>query len=403
MRVVVFGAGYAGLTLTRRLERTLPESVELLLVDESETHLVRHELHRVIRRPELLETIQIPLASMLDRARPVTGRVATIDHDAGRAQFTGEDSPSAADADGTLKYDYGAVCLGSETAYYDLPGVEAHGLPLKRPSHALAIRDRFLDLCEAAADGATRRVAIGGGGLSGIQIAGELAALAGETGVPVGANASAEEGGGRIEIVLLEALDSVAPEFDRGFQRAIRTALEEYGVEVRTGTPVREATADAVETDDGTLTVDLFVWAGGIRGPDATGGARPTVRADLRLSSSTFVVGDAGRTVDAEGRAVPATASAAIRESETAARNITRLVEHDLDGGEGFEPSLERYRFSVPGWAVSVGDEAVATVGGQVITGSAARKLKAAIGGGYLASNRATRRALELVRSELAG
>ncbi|MEF8780623.1 MAG: FAD-dependent oxidoreductase [Haloferacaceae archaeon] len=409
MRVVVFGAGYAGLTLTQRLEGTLPESVELLLVDEEDTHLLRHELHRVIRRPEVIDAIEIPLASVLDRAQVVTGRVAEIDHEAGEATFQEGHEPERA-RDGTLEYDYGAVCLGSETAFYDLPGVETNAIPLKRKSHALAIRDSFLDLCDAAGDGRRGSVVIGGAGLSGIQVAGELSALAAEAGVPVGSEATRDRDApaespapAPVEIVLLEQMETIAPGFDAGFQRAIRNALEDRGVDVRTGISVQEADDGAVGTDKGTVDADLFVWTGGIRGPDATSGTRSTVRADLRVSESTFVVGDAGRIVDAEGRPVPATASAAIRASKTAARNITRLVEHDLEGGTGFEPSLERYRFSVPGWAVSVGDDAVASVGGQVITGQAAKKLKAAIGGGYLVSTRATRQALELVRSELAG
>ncbi|AUX08423.1 NADH dehydrogenase [Halalkaliarchaeum desulfuricum] len=402
MRVVVFGAGYAGLTLTQQLESSLPDSVELLLVDETETHLVRHELHRVIRRPDVIDAIEVPLGSVLDRARVVTGRVDEIDPQTGLATFQEGHAPGIASEDGTLSYDYGAVCLGSETAFYDLPGVCEHAIPLKRKAHALSIRDRFLDLCEAVEQGETGRVVIGGGGLSGIQIAGELAALAGERGLSVGPvdepDATDEP---LVEIVLLEQLETLAPGFGSAFQRAIRSALVDHGVDVRTETPVREATADTVETDAGTLESDLFVWAGGIRGPDATAGERPTVRSDLRLSESTFVVGDAGRIVDADGRSVPATASAAIRASETAAENLTRLVEHDLEGSAEFEPSLERYRYSVPGWAVSVGDEAVAVVGGQVLTGQPARKLKAAIGGGYLASTRATRQAIQLVQSEL--
>lgn len=401
MRVVVFGAGYAGLTVTQRLEAALPESVDLFLIDDTGTHLVRHELHRVIRRPELVETIELPLAAVLDRATVVKGRVEEIDPEAGEARVSGGDLPDVVDKseNGTFQYDYGVVCLGSETAFYGLPGLAEHALPLKRKEDALAIREQFLELCAAAEDGASPRVVVGGGGLSGIQIASELAAFAREKSVPVGQNEGGESG--RIRILLLEKLETIAPGFGETFQREIREILTEDDIEIRTGTAVQEATGDAVQTDAGRFEADLLVWAGGIQGPEATGGERPTVRADLRISESTFAVGDAGRIVDADGRSVPATASAAIRASETAAENVVRLVEHDRDGGGGFEPSLARYRYSVPGWAVSIGDEAVAVVGGQVVTGRAARKLKAAIGGGYLASTRATRQALQLVQSEL--
>ena len=51
MRVAVLGAGYAGLTVARQLERTLPDDVELVVVDDTGEHLLKHEIHRAIRHP----------------------------------------------------------------------------------------------------------------------------------------------------------------------------------------------------------------------------------------------------------------------------------------------------------------------------------------------------------------
>ena len=181
MRVVVLGAGYAGLGLVRRLERRLPDDVELTLVDESPTHLVQHEVHRVIRRPSLADVVRVPLAAVLDRAELVVDRVQRVDREARTVHL--EDG-------GSLEYDYAAVCLGAETAYHGLPGVREHGMPLKRVHHAEAIRSRFVDVCET---GGT--VVVGGAGLSGVQVAGELAALA-------------DERGADVSVVVLERLDS---------------------------------------------------------------------------------------------------------------------------------------------------------------------------------------------------
>ena len=68
MRVAVLGAGYAGLTVARRLERRLPDGVELVVVDESDRHLVQHELHSLVRYPELTEAITLPLSEVLSGA-----------------------------------------------------------------------------------------------------------------------------------------------------------------------------------------------------------------------------------------------------------------------------------------------------------------------------------------------
>jgi NADH dehydrogenase len=373
MHVAVFGAGYAGLTVARRLERALPATVELTLVDEHPYHLVQHELHRVIRRPEVAETIRVPLADTLDHTDVVVDRVESVDTGAGIAEL----------ADGrTIDYDYAAICFGAETAFYGLPGVEEHALPLKRLAHADRIRSQF-----HAVEGG--QFVVGGAGLSGIQVAGELAA-------------TAEENDYDAEIHLLEMADAVAPGFDAEFQRTVRETLDDSGIDVRTGATVAEATADTVELESGeSLGYDGFVWTGGIRGPDTLDGERRETRGTLRVDDTTFVAGDAARVADSDGEPVPASAQTALREAKVAADNISTLVDHDLSDGGGFEPRLDRYTFDSPGWVVTVGDDAVAQVGPSVLRGQAARAAKATIGAAHLSSVGAITDASRLAREEL--
>ena len=376
MRIAVLGAGYAGLTLARQLEKRLAASVEIVVVNDRPDHLVQHELHRVVRRPSLADGITVDLADALDRATLRVARVTDIDHEQNVATLDDEEE---------LSYDVGAVCLGAETAFYDLPGVEEHATPLKRLPDAARIREEYLNL----ADG--DRAVIGGAGLSGVQIAGELAALAREEALDR-------------EIVLLEQRDDVAPNFPANFQDAVREELEARDVVVRTGEAVERATDDAVELHGEELSCGQFVWTGGIRGPDALAGERPTVADTLRLGGDTFVVGDAARVTDADGAAVPASAAAAVREARSVADTIAGIVSHRQEGGADalFEPRPERFRFDAPGWLVSVGDGAVAQVGPTVFRGAAAKALKTSVGAGYLSSVGAIENAAGLVREELA-
>ncbi|GGJ02807.1 NADH dehydrogenase [Halobellus salinus] len=390
MRIAILGAGYAGVTLARRLESTLPGDVDLVVVEASETHLVKHEVHRVIRRPAVADAIRVPLSALFDRATVRIDRVTGLDPDGRAVHLAAGDD---------LSYDYVAVCLGSVTADYGIPGVAEHGQPLTSVDDALGIRHEFLSAAgvgdeagsEATGDAGppgSVDVVVGGAGLSGVQTAGELVALAREEGVDA-------------DVTLLEQLPHVAPNFPENFRRAARKELESTGVTVSTDTTVERATADAVETNRETFGADVFVWTGGITGTGAMGGDRPLVYDDLRLDDHAFVVGDAARAVDADGEPVPASASAAIREARTVAANIRRLVDHDRGTGEGFRPRLDPYRFDVPGWIVTVGDGTVAQLGPEVVTGSPARAMKAAVGAGHLSSVGAVRNAVDLVESEL--
>jgi NADH dehydrogenase len=379
MHIVVLGAGYAGVALTRRLESRLPPEADITLVNDSRDHVLVHETHRAIRRPAVADAISVPLDNLLDRAELIVDRVVDVDAQAGRAEL--------ADGD-TIEWDYGALCLGSETAYYGIEGLREHATPLKSLDDADAIRERFL---EVVADG--DRVVVGGAGLSGVQVAGELAALAREEGAEVPED---------VEVALVEQLDEVAPNFPANFSRAVREQLEVRGVDIETGTTVERVFDDRIVTDGGDLHYDQLVWTGGIAGDGAVDGDRPVVRADLRLTERTFALGDAARAVDVDGEPVPASASAAIREAKTVAENLGQLVDHELSASpDDFTPRLATYRFEVPGWLVSVGDGAVAQLGPTVLTGVAAKASKAGVGAGYLTSVGAVRNAVELAEEEL--
>lgn len=396
MDVLVLGGGYAGLLVTKKLERRLPESATLELVDDTGEHLVQHELHRAVRNPDYLDDIVVPLTELVDRATVRTARVTELDRQ----------SRTVALEDGeTLDYDYCVVALGAETAFYDIPGVEEHATPLKRVEHAATIRREFesvIDQYGHADPSEIGTVVVGGAGLSGVQVAGELATMARE-----------RDAGESIDVVLLEQFEQVAPNFPENFQAATREALEDLGIDVRPRTTVTSADettisversstgprsqtpGDSFEGDD--LDYDQFVWTGGIQGNEAMGGDRPQVRADLRLDDHTFGVGDAVRIVDADGEPVPASASAAIRGAGTAAHNVAAAVE-----AEGTEfVDYRQWNWETPGWLISVGDDAVAQLGPQVFTGSVANAMKSAVGVTYLAEHGSLRRALGVLREEM--
>ena len=372
MHVVVLGAGYAGIALVRRLERVLPDDVELTLVDGGETHLVQHLLHRVVREPALESHITVPVEDCCRRASFRRARVRRVDVDSGVVRLE----------DGTLEYDVGVVCLGAQTEFYDLPGLERNARPLKQLADAQQIREEFLQVREQSG-----RVVIGGAGLSGVQIAGELAELAGDE--------------NDVDIVLFEQRSTVAPEFPTQFQEAVTEELENRDVQVRTNTAVESVDESRVVTAGGNeLRYDQLIWTGGIRGQDALSGSRPQVRSTLRLGQRTFGAGDAVRVIDDRGRQAPASAQTAVRQAKVAARNVAALVDHERNA-TGFEPRLSRYTYESLGWVVTVGDGTVAQVGSRVLRGAPARALKTTIGVQHLAAVGAAEDAVEFAQQSL--
>jgi NADH dehydrogenase len=373
MRVMVLGAGYAGLVAAATIERNLPDAAELVVVDETGTHLIQHELHRVVRRPDLADHLTVPVEDVVPDATVITDRVEDLRPAA--------DTVSLAEG-GELEYEACAICLGAQTADQEHEGVAEYGQPLKRIPHANAIRERF----DSLVDDGGGEIVVGGAGLSGIQVAGELAALTDRRGL-----------WDQIDISLFEMADEVAPGFPDRLQEALSRQLRTAGVDLRLGTAITDATEESVHTAAGEeIRTGQFIWTGGIRGPTALAGERLQVRADLALNDRTFIAGDAARIIDGDGQPVPATAQAAVEAGEVCGRNLLHAA-----GAGPDRPA--RFTFESLGWLVSVGDRAVAQVGPSVFTGRPARTLKASAGLRYLAELGAVREALEVVTAELYG
>ncbi len=342
--VAVLGAGYAGSKAAQRLDRDLsrvPGEADLVWVSDRDYHLVLHEAHRVVRDPDVADAITVPVAEIAPDAEFVQGSVDRVDVDQRLVEVSG-----ARD----VEYDYLLVALGSETAFYGIPGIEDHALTLKCLDDALAIHDDVAAAAEAATPDDPASVVVGGAGLSGIQTAGEVAEYRDRTGAS-------------IRVHLVEALDDVFPGHDDSVQRALRRRLENADVEITTGDPITEATAEEIRFDEGDpLAYDVFVWTGGITG------CRPLdtlevdreehsdrVMADVTFQTTddrVFAIGDAAVVEGADGDdPAPPTAQAAWQAAEIAAENLVRAVE---------DRPLKRWTYEDKGTLISVGEEAIA-------------------------------------------
>jgi len=183
-RVVVLGAGYAGTRAVKTLERELRRvdgegttGPSLTWISDRDYHLVLHEVHRVIRDPAARRHVTIPIEDVKSPSTAfVEDSVTSIDTDARRVIL--------ADGD-PVEYDYLLVALGSETAFYGVPGLEEHAATLNGLDDALEIHEAVADAVADATPDDPARVVIGGAGLSGIQTAGEIAEYRDERGANV--------------------------------------------------------------------------------------------------------------------------------------------------------------------------------------------------------------------------
>jgi NADH dehydrogenase len=168
-RILVLGAGIAGLLFTLRLAgKVARESVQITLVDESDTFTVRPRLHefatnqRVFRR-SFLEILRKTQVQFLE------ARVTSLDLSQHRVTVQDQEQQQH-----ELEYDYLVYALGSMTDRHSVPGVAeyAYSLSASGPFSASALRER---LPEIGARGG--QVVVCGGGATGIETAAQVASV----------------------------------------------------------------------------------------------------------------------------------------------------------------------------------------------------------------------------------
>ncbi len=333
--VVVLGAGYAGVRAVQRLDDELPAAAELLWIADQDYHLVLHEVHRAIRDPDVGDSIKIPIDEVKPgRAEFIEGEVTGLDTDAQLVELADET---------TIDYDYALVTLGSQTAFFGIPGLDEYAYTLKSFDDAVAIHDAVAEAAAEATHDDPAQIVVGGAGLSGIQAAGEISEYRSDHDAP-------------IEITLVEALEEIYPGNDREIQRELRRRLREHDVNILVDDPVTEATADEVCFDEREpIPYDVLLWTGGITGRDAMSEANVEAEHNRLMTDTTFqtsnervfAVGDSALIEDGD---VPPTAQAAWQAAETAADNLVRAMD---------DRELQTYEHVDKGTAISVGDDAV--------------------------------------------
>jgi len=374
--VVVLGAGYGGAATIDRLE-SMDTDLELTWISKTPYHFVRHESHRLIREPTAESALTVPITAIASvDTRFIQGRVTRVDAETRTVDL---------DDGQKIGYDFLVYAMGSEPADYGIPGIDQYALTLNDHRDALAIHKAVIDASTGREAGDPARVIVAGAGLSGVQVAGELAGLAEDRDRP-------------LSIRLIEAKNRILPEDAPELSRRVHQILADRDIEVITGRPVNRVTDASVELDDGdSLPADVVVWTGGITGPTVlTDGGLEGMSGRLRTNGSlqtsdprVFALGDAAM-VDVEGEPVPPTAQAAWQAASIVATNITRSIQ---------ERPLERFTFESRGTLLSVGQAAIAhdVIHSplRVITGVPARLLKKGVAARWIGAISSWRRALD--------
>lgn len=171
-KIVIAGGGFAGLAAATYLDKRLAAQpdIEVVLISRENFILFTPMLHEVASGDLNPNDIVNPLRRILRHVKIVQADVKAIDPSERRLRCSG----GVAQLDFELEFDHLLLAPGSETNFFDLPGLSDWAVTMKSLSDAALLRNRVIALLEEANlqdDAAIRRqlltFVIAGAGFSG--------------------------------------------------------------------------------------------------------------------------------------------------------------------------------------------------------------------------------------------
>jgi NADH dehydrogenase len=317
-RIVIVGAGFAGLNAAKRLRR-LP-NVEVTVIDRENHHLFQPLLYQVAMAALSPADIAVPIRSLLagPNLRVIKSTAQRVDVE--RRRVITDDA-------GEFSYDYLLLACGAQHAYFGHEEWEPFAPGLKNLPQATEIRRRVLEAFEAAereTDANARRrlltFVVVGGGPTGVELAGAIGEMSRYTLTRDFSSIDPRQ----TNVILIEAGSRILATFDPKLAARAQRDLESLGVQVWTGAAVTGITADGVTVGNEALAAGTVLWAAGVKAADIgqTLGV-PTDRAgrvivgpDLAIPGhpEVFVAGDMALAKDEAGKPLPGVALVAMQQ-----------------------------------------------------------------------------------------
>ncbi|PTE43566.1 FAD-dependent oxidoreductase [Staphylococcus equorum] len=376
-KVLVLGAGYAGLqTITKLQKQISADEAEVTLINKNDYHYEATWLHEASAGTISYEDLLYPVKSVVnkDKVNFVKAEVTKIDRNAKKVET---------DA-GIFDYDILVVSLGFETETFGIKGMKDHAFQIENVLTARKlsrhIEDKFANYASSKQkDDKDLAIIVGGAGFTGVEFLGELTDRIPELCNKYGVEQS------KVKITCVEAAPKMLPMFSDELVNHAVSYLEDRGVEFKIGTPIVAANEKGfvvkVNDEEQQLEANTAVWAAGVRGSklmeesfEGVKRGRIVTKQDLTIEGydDVFAIGDVSAFIPAgEERPLPTTAQIAMQQGEQTAKNIINILEG--------QPTQE-FEYVDRGTVCSLGsNDGVGVVYGKDIQGKKAAFMKKVI------------------------
>jgi NADH:ubiquinone reductase (H+-translocating) len=345
-RILVIGAGFAGLYAAMELRRATAAGHRVTVVNDENFMQYQPFLPEVASGTIDPRAVVVPLRRVLRHCEVLIGEVRGVEHDQRRALVRFADGHEE-----RIGYDVLVLTVGSRSRVLPLPGLAEHGVGFKTVQEAIFLRNHVLsrlDVAAEAEDPERRRAALTfvfvGAGYAGVEALGELEDLARDAirNYPMLAP-------GEMRWLLVEAMGKILPELGEDLAGYAMEQLRGRSIEIVLNTRLDSAEKGVIRLSDGReFAADTLVWTAGVKpSPLARASGLPVDEAGRVIVDETLRVqgvrdawaaGDAAAVPDrTTGRSAPPTAQHALREGRRLGKNLAAVLD-----GHAPEPFVYR-------------------------------------------------------------
>lgn len=340
-KIVILGAGYAGLKTAKQLQKK-NVNAEIVLVNKNDYHYESTQLHEVAAGTEPASKITFKIEDVLskDKVTFIQDTVTLINK---------EDKVVTLANKGELTYDYLVIALGFESETFGIPGVDDYSLPLVNIVTAEAARahlDKTLANYASSKDDKDLSIVVCGAGFTSIEYLGEITnripKLASKLNFP-------KE---KVSITCIEAMPTLLPMFSEKLGTYGIDVLKGRGVNFKVGTPIKEIKDGAVVYEENgerkEVEANTIIWTTGVKGSTVVGASgfaerrgRVMVEADLTVENhpEIYMIGDVSCVMDkAADRPFPTTAQIALKQGEYVGDHLAARLANGTTEAFTFEP-----------------------------------------------------------------
>lgn len=258
-RIVVIGAGFAGLQLARQINS---REYQTVLIDKNNYHTFQPLLYQVASAGLEPDSIAYPIRKVLRRKENTFYRFAEV-------ISVDMDTKKIETSIGALKFDKLVIATGAGNNFFGNKSIEANAMPMKSLTEALDLRSKMLENFELALNTTDLKereklmnFVIVGAGPTGVELAGALAELKNKI-LP---NDFPDLDLRMMKIHLIEASTRVLSAMTEKSSEKAYEYLKKLGVHVWTNCFVEDYTDGVIKTNGERFYTDTLIWAAGVKG-----------------------------------------------------------------------------------------------------------------------------------------